>query len=453
MICMAIYSWLALSGTSSTDVFETLPLLLLAFLPVIWLTRQSLNGAVQLTLGHVVLFAVAFRLLALLGEPLLEDDYFRYLWDGWLGATTGNPYTDAPASWFERRVPESVEPLLDLINYPDVPTVYGPTLQALFTLSWHVAPAQLWPLQTLAITADLMLIYLLSARSHPAWLTLYAWNPLVIKETAFTVHPDVFAALFLVLALTLAWQQRTTWVQITIGVCVALAAGAKVLTLIAAPFLLQGDWRRWLGFALGVLIPIVWLGSMDPWLPAGLQAMGEVWLFNAPFHLLGLWSAGGVGFQWVKQGLLLVLLIVSIVVYWQTCGHAQWHGLRKSGLAGVIRSATLTPQFLPGVTFLSGFMFLCLPVVNPWYLIPWLALSAWQPTRTAWAASAAVLLSYLSTLHTGWLSTPDTTWADVQLYHVPAWVVGTEFVAILGALILDLRQPLAAKTQRAQEHN
>ena len=98
-------------------------------------------------------------------------------------------------------------------------------------------------------------------------------------------------------------------------------------------------------------------------------------------------------------------------------------------------------------------MFLCLPVVNPWYLIPWLALSAWQPTRTAWAASAAVLFSYLSTLHTGWLSTPDTTWADVQLYHVPAWVVGTEFVAILGALILDLRQPLAAKTQRAQEHN
>jgi len=66
------------------------------------------------------------RLISLIGEPLFEDDYYRYMWDGYQTATTNDPYTLAPEFFFDEDVPEIFEPILSLINYPNVETVYGP---------------------------------------------------------------------------------------------------------------------------------------------------------------------------------------------------------------------------------------------------------------------------------------------------------------------------------------
>ena len=68
----------------------------------------------------IFLSALILRLVSLIGEPLFEDDHFRYMWDGYQTATTNDPYTLAPDAFFDEDVPEAFEPILSFINYPDV---------------------------------------------------------------------------------------------------------------------------------------------------------------------------------------------------------------------------------------------------------------------------------------------------------------------------------------------
>ena len=131
------------------------------------------------------------RSAGLFGFPLFEDDYFRYLWDGYRFAEVGTPYGWAPAASFaDAEVPQVFQRILDQVNYPDIPTIYGPVAEFSFLLAYLVAPGSLVPLQLILIGVDILLIRLLLTAAPPRFVLLYAWCPLVIKEIAFTAHPD-----------------------------------------------------------------------------------------------------------------------------------------------------------------------------------------------------------------------------------------------------------------------
>ena len=92
--------------------------------------------------GRLILWAVVFRICGLAGGPFYEDDFYRYLWDAYRFATTGTPYGVAPEEFFvDPGVPESFQRVLDGINYPELPTIYGPTTQLVFLLGYVVQPA------------------------------------------------------------------------------------------------------------------------------------------------------------------------------------------------------------------------------------------------------------------------------------------------------------------------
>ena len=75
----------------------------------------------------IVAWAVGAR-LALVSTPLwLSDDLYRYLLDGQVLAAGTNPFRYAPDA------PEimAIAPrLAELVNHPDVPTIYPPLIQA-----------------------------------------------------------------------------------------------------------------------------------------------------------------------------------------------------------------------------------------------------------------------------------------------------------------------------------
>ena len=97
----------------------------------------------RLTAQQVVVTTVMLGALGLLALPLLEDDHFRYLWDGYVTATTGSPFAHAPAHYFgDAAVPGVMQDALNGINNPDIPTIYGPVLQALFALGYLIAPGE-----------------------------------------------------------------------------------------------------------------------------------------------------------------------------------------------------------------------------------------------------------------------------------------------------------------------
>ena len=407
-------------GEYALTGFLLLSLLIVSLSVSLVLHFQQENREIPFT--FILFTAVAFRLIGFYGYPLFEDDFYRYLWDGFQMATHGDPYTLSPAHYFDQDVPELFEEILSGINFPNIATVYGPVCQWLFALAYELSPGSVWPLQAIAALADIGVLCLLRAMTRHNALLLYAWCPLLIKEFAMTAHPDIVAVLFAVVALY-ASQRAWPWL---VGVTLALAVATKVFAILLLPFLLLAHRNvRYIATTLAgfflVLALITWsFGTLDIWVPAGLRAMAESWLFNAPLYAL---LVSVLPFSWAKTILLAAFLLGSLIALIQVNNKASQPGTRS-------------PTPLRGDWLFAGFL-LSLPVINPWYFVWLLPFAVLYPTRWVWCGSFAVLLSY-------WLSTEAADPTQINQW-IPTTVMWLECVIILIAVAMDVRKPLKAQ--------
>jgi hypothetical protein len=352
----------------------------------------------------VWLWAVLFRSIGFFGEPLFEDDHFRYLWDGYRYATDGTPYGTAPEAFFaDPDVPENFRTILGQINHPDIPTIYAPVFQQVFRLAYWIAPAQLWPLKLILIAADLLLVALLFRLAPPRGVLLYAWNPLVIKEIAFTAHPDGLLGLFLIAA----WVSIVNGRRLTAGLALAAATASKLSAWVLLPFLGLHLGASGLAVALAgwvaVYLPF-WLdGATDA---EGLKVFAAGFEFNSALY--------GLLRPWLPAVESKALLAAAFVLLVGVCFRAY----RRE-----------CPHSLPRGDGLLGGLLLVSPVINPWYLLWLLPYAAVYPSLTAWLGSVAVLLSYATGLN---LEAPH-----LAPYEHPAWVRPLEFGLIGLALCAD----------------
>ncbi|MEM7219577.1 MAG: glycosyltransferase 87 family protein [Pseudomonadota bacterium] len=365
-------------------------------------------------------WAVVLRLLAFATYPVLEDDFFRYLWDGAQTLAVGTPYGMAPADAFDvvarDAAADPAAAVLDGINHPELPTVYGPTLQLLFAGSNVLAPWALWPLKLAALLADLAVLRLLwlLAPGRACWW--WALCPLLLKEFATTAHPDVLGAACLVIGLWAYDRGRPA----ALGVSVGLALGIKPFALLFAPFLLLRRPRAWpwcLATLLGLTLCFAPASSpVAVWLPGGLEAMAQGWTFNAPLHRLGAWL--GLPATLTARGLLTAYAAIWAAALWR-----QWREPER--------------QPVPALLWLMGLFWLVTPVLNPWYLVWWLPLAVLRPAATPWIAAAAVLLSYGAPINTG--EFPLQAPAE-YLYAVPGWLLVAQLALVGVGLWLDRRR-------------
>ncbi len=442
VLCAFAYAYLASvsRGYADASLFDfycaVLPCLVITF--SLW--GLEARGHIEFSWCQVLAFAILFRCIGVLGYPVLEDDHFRYLWDGWVFVEQGVVYGIAPAEFFGRpeAVPDGLGEVLDGINYPDVATVYGPIAQYVFGLSYLIAPGQVWPLQVMCALADIGIIMLLARMAPLRWVFLYAWSPLLIKEFSFTAHVDVIGAACLMVALWLAKVAsassgsgrvpsdrqggRQLACALLVGMALAGAAGVKPFVLIAAPFILGASPARWASFALTCVLVALPFGIVEAWVPDGLQAMAENWYFNAPIYYLWLAVLPAQAAAASVAGLKLVLTL-GFAAIWAVCA-GRW---LLNDLRGQAQS--------PPIYWLFGLLFLAMPVFNPWYMVWALIIATLRPTATAWMASAAVLLSYI----TG-LNIDDSSLGN---YGQPGWALLLEFALIAAALIYDWRRRLA----------
>jgi hypothetical protein len=225
-------------GASERPILETVGCFVLATLAwfltllLILRRREDIPGMLPL----VLLFAALNRLILLPSEPILEVDFYRYLWDGRVTSSGFNPYHFSP--WQVRdaapednpppelialarlaRQSESVTTIFQRVHYPEVPTVYPPAAQLIFAVVARWTPAD-EPLlvHVLIMKAVLLgfdvatigvLIVLFRHLGLPAsWCVTYAWCPLVLKEFANSGHLDSIAVFFTTLAFVLLIRFR-----------------------------------------------------------------------------------------------------------------------------------------------------------------------------------------------------------------------------------------------------
>ena len=215
--------------------------------------------------------AVSIRLVALFSTPILEIDYYRYIWDGKVVCESVSPYRYSPAQVLESRVTvdrdlnrvanlairsESNHTILSRIHFENYTTLYPPVSQIVFAATMRLTPEtasvefQVIAMKFAMTLFDLGIMILVwrllcLAGLHPGWLIAYAWNPLVIKEIANSGHLDSIAAFFAVLTLYLVVRYKlfpdaalSRWLLIFSGVTLGLGVGAKLFPVVLFPALL-----------------------------------------------------------------------------------------------------------------------------------------------------------------------------------------------------------------------
>jgi hypothetical protein len=398
-------------------------------MPVIWLTATLVLAGLLYCLGLPLLVerasakrdtplrAVVFciivtgliaRLALFASEPMLEDDYQRYLWDGAVTASGHNPYAMAPEQALAEgndlaKVARESGQVVRRINHSDLKTIYPPVAQAAYALAYAIDPWGLnaWRSVLLAFdiaTLTLILLLLRDVGRSPIWSALYWWNPLVIKELFNSAHMEAVVLPFVLSALLLAIRKR----HVLAAGSLAMAVGAKIWPGLLLPLVLRGSVRdgRSLVYAILVFVLLValwaapvWFGGVDS--NSGFVAYASSWqtnsaLFpaleraaNSTFALTGLPTdmAGTAA-----RGLLAVILAgVALAIAVKPIESPD----DLIGRAGLVVAALvlLSPAqfpwyavwFAPFLPFRPWFGFLLLTATAPLYYLRFYFLAAHKP--------------------------------------------------------------------------
>jgi alpha-1,6-mannosyltransferase len=431
-------------GNSAAQLNATLTLVVLCTLATAWVALDerwhALNNAQLLTI------LIVFRVAAFFVEPLLEDDHFRYLWDGFIGATTGQPFAHAPSHYFQNAtVPSAMQALLSGINNPEIPTIYGPLLQAIFALGFVVAPAELWPLKCVLLLAEIAMLSMLRRSGvSPRWLMLWVLHPLIVKESAVTAHPDVLVGVLL-LAAVLCWRNARAS---SAAAFAAAAVAVKVSAVIALPiFWVTREGRFSVrGFVTSVVALSVFYGPF--WIASSgtegraLGVFGQLWTFNPlVFRAVSLVLNDGAARA------VVALIFISAWLFF----FGRWiAALRAANDSTAVNVDSASPT--PPIIMMFTVLLLLSPAMNPWYWLWVLPLVLWTLSTQSKCASsernaaiiacAAATVSLLAYSH---VAEQVIAGSAITTFAVPLWATAVQFGIIATALIYVFKRASRTK--------
>lgn len=379
--------------------------------------RMSRNEDSPLAVRWILIWAVLFRLIGFWAHPIYEDDFYRYLWDGRSLATGHNPYLHPPSDAFgDENLPAKFHDILDRVNFPDVPTIYGPICQVVFAAAYWIAPGELWSLKLIFLLIDLatmaLLFRLLDRKSR---ILIYAWSPLLILEIGFSAHSDILA----VCLLTLAMERFAARRPVFACALLALAVGAKVIVLPFLPFLLLGSSNRIR-------------------LRAGMAFAATLALLHAPFAMQGGFGEQGLGVFLQRWEFNSLAFAIFRWMWGDEAGRMVSLSLFVATLVWLLRMHRKAPPgTIPRGDILLAVFFLLSPVVNPWYLVALLPFVTLWPRGWSLTLVSTVLLSYITGLNLGSQVLP--------LFNHPAWVRPLEILPVIIVLAWESRDKLKRK--------
>lgn len=394
-------------GPDRSDIEKPIVLLVLIMMAVgslyLWFTNRIKDNSLdKRTLVEVILIGLLFRGLMFVSVPMLEDDYYRYLWDGGVTAHGMNPYEYAPQdlryAGQNRSVPDTLlrlakegDQILARINYPWLKTIYPPAIQVVFAIAHLMRPWSLVAWRLVLFTADLLTVFLLLKIIRilglpSARVVFYWWNPLLIKEIYNSGHMDVVILPFLLWAFLLFVRRK----YLSTSAAVGLAVGTKLWPALLVPVFLRPiakDVRRLLPcvIVLGVLSAAmlfpIYQGGLDH--SSGFRAYKTSWEMNDALFMLLLWGAKFLvktfDFDFWNSQMLARVSISIILLGWTL---------------GIIRKNDSEPtETARRCLMVIAALFLLSPTQFPWYYL-WML-----PFLGCYPQSGLLLLTVLLPLY------------------------------------------------------
>ncbi len=350
---------------------------ILFFIAIINITKLTIKESWVAWIIFTGLFA---RLILIPSSPILEDDFYRYLWDGAVTANEFNPYFFSPLQVKEKdpNVPEKLLKLADQsgeiiqkINHPQIKTLYPTMSQIIFAFSYYLFPWSVTGWKFIMLIGDLLMLFflirILRELNLPiTFVAIYWLNPIVLHEFFNTGHYDLFALLFTTISFYYFFRDE----YVTASITLALAVGFKLWPILIFPFYLRKLYNQKLKllfsllafsiFIIIIFIPVLRAGIDENF---GFMKYAANWINNAGFYSLLKESI-----DWFATTFKIYYVCADCVARWITIA------LITLTVLWLIRKPVSSNQdFADKILIVIAIMFLISPTQFPWYYT-WLIL-------------------------------------------------------------------------------
>ena len=365
---------------------------LMSFACYVWFSRLTFSWRTLLLLAGLL------RLPFFFSVPVLSDDFYRFLWDGWCLNQGLSPFTHTPSELVKQQAAYPQD-LYAHLNSADYVSVYPPLHQLSFLFSfWFYEPDHYLPALTalrFLILVSEGVVYVVMRRLYRCSVRqagLYLLSPLVVVEGVGNLHSESVLLAFLLAsggllagpagAQTEGLRPRRTRRRTALSATYFAAAVATKLTpLLLLPFALLRQRRTEALVFFGVLLVcLIFFFSFfeNPLgMGRGLALFFRHFEFNASV------------FAWVKGlGVLFTAQDIS-----RELGPVL--AVLSCALILVLSYRYRTVSFATGALWLYTVHLLFSSTVHPWYVVPLVGLGVLTPFKYPLLWSYVVLWSYV----------------------------------------------------------
>lgn len=376
----------------------------------------------------LLVIGILFRLVFLLAEPNLSQDFYRFIWDGELIKNGINPYLYTPDQLMEQGkvVIANMQELhagMSKLNARHFSN-YPPVNQILFALSALLGGGSVLgsmiAMRLIIILADLGVVYFgrkllqqLNQANHMVFW--YFLNPLVIIELTGNLHFEGVMLFFFVWSLYLLAKQQWVWA----APIYALSIMVKLVPLLLLPILLKYlGLKKSIGFyaltivgCLALLLPFY-----SPVFIDNYAETLKLWFSNFEFNagIYNIVKKIAVTYYEAKPwelidtyGALITKIVIVITLL----------------IAFFRKNQKLPTTITSMVLALSCYYFLT-STVHPWYVVFLMGISIFSSLRFPLVWSLMVILSYQA-------------YANVD-YKEHLWLLAIEYILVIGYFIYEM---------------
>jgi hypothetical protein len=354
--------------------------------------------------GLIIFLAIIFRLGLIAPDPaVLSKDIYRYIWDGRVQQNGINPYRYPPGALELEHMRD--DRIFPNINRKDYPTLYPAGAQISFRIFYMLVGDSVTGYKGLMVFFDILTLLVLAALLKTWGLNLsriivYAWNPLVIFEIAYSGHLEGLTVFLMVAALYLSAIHK----KIPAIIMLALSAAVKMYpALLIAAFLNRGDRIKGI-IAFSATLMLLYLpfsgagGKISGFLPVYLKNPHES--FNLGLKYLLMRLIPGLDYYLLSLLFIIALAIAGVIVFLK----------EKKDVEGFRYAYILT-----------GLLMVLMPAsLHPWYVILIIPFLTIYPSPAWLIFSLSVTLSYLK------YTSPQGI--------MPAWVLLAEYLPLFALL-------------------
>lgn len=345
------------------------------FISIVFLLKNSIGK--KLLFASLITGLIVRIILILFSEPILENDYNRYLWDGAVTAKGINPFLYSPDETLINQIENENDrsTLLELkleagvvfngINHPHLRTIYPTMSQITFAAAYLISSFDITSWRFVLLIFDvvtLILLFIISRllKRNPELVLIYWLNPIIIHEFYNASHMDLLVLPALMFAVYLFIKNR----KYLSTSFLAVAAGFKIFPVALVLLFFRNFLPKYSKLILhGLLFAVLLLIIFYPVYTSPLnESLGLVKYASS-------WTNNEALYRIINEFFIFIQSYIWSGLNCPLCV-TRWLSVVLFGIIVLLISRAPIKEgndLLKRITIVLAFMFFLSPTQFPWY--------------------------------------------------------------------------------------